>query len=60
VARFLVWLDQHGHPKLVNELDAAARTRTYTPEIWKQKTGKTLDELWATYAAQPAVQLTYR
>jgi hypothetical protein len=60
VARFLVWLDQHGYPKLVNELDAAARTRTYTPEIWQQKTGKTLDELWAAYAAQPAVQLTYR
>jgi hypothetical protein len=60
MARFLVWLDQHGYPKLVNQLDAAARTRTYTPEIWKQKTGKTLDELWAAYAAQPAVQLTYR
>ena len=60
MARFLVWLDQHGYPKLVNQLDAAARTRTYTPDIWKQKTGKTLDELWATYAAQPAVQLTYR
>jgi hypothetical protein len=60
MARFLVWLDQHGYPKLVNQLDAAARTRTYTPEIWQQKTGKTLDELWASYAAAPAVQLTYR
>ena len=60
MARFLVWLDQHGYPKLVNQLDNAARTRTYTPEIWKQQTGKTLDELWAAYAAQPAVQLTYR
>nr|GFC13898.1 hypothetical protein [Tanacetum cinerariifolium] len=60
MARFLVWLDQHGYPKLVNQLDDAARTRTYTPEIWKQKTGKTLDELWAAYTAQPTVQLTYR
>ncbi|TVT39254.1 secretory protein [Hymenobacter setariae] len=60
MARFLVWLDQHGYPKLVNQLDNAARTRTYTPEIWKQQTGKTLDELWAAYAAAPAVQLTYR
>jgi len=60
VARFLAWLTQHGYPKLVNELDAAARTRTYSPAIWQQKTGKTLDELWAAYAAQPAVQLTYR
>jgi hypothetical protein len=60
MARFLVWLDQHGYPKLVNQLDAAARTRTYTPAIWQQQTGNTLDELWAAYAAQPAVQLTYR
>jgi hypothetical protein len=60
MARFLVWLDQHGYPKLVNQLDNAARTRTYTPDIWKQQTGKTLDELWAAYAAAPAVQLTYR
>jgi len=60
MARFLVWLGQHGYPKLVNQLDAAARTRTYTPEIWQQQTGKTLDALWAAYAAQPTVQLTYR
>jgi hypothetical protein len=60
MARFLVWLDQHGYPRLVNRLDAAARTRTYTPAIWQQQTGKTLDALWADYAAQPAAQLTYR
>lgn len=59
-ARFLVWLEQHGHPKLVDALDRAARTRTYSPTLWRQQTGKTLDELWAAYAAQPAVQLTYR
>ena len=60
MARFLVWLEQNGHPKLVNELDKAARTRTYSPELWTQKTGKTLDELWAAYGASPAVKLTYR
>lgn len=59
-ARFLVWLEQNGHRKLVNELDNAARTHTYSPQIWSQKTGKTLDELWAAYAANPAVKLTYR
>jgi hypothetical protein len=55
-----VWLGQHGYPKLVNKLDAAARTRTYSPALWQQQTGKTLDELWAAYAAAPAVQLIYR
>lgn len=60
MARFLVWLEKNGHPKLVDELDRAARTRTYTPDMWRQKTGKTLDELWAAYAANPALALTYR
>jgi len=60
MARFLVWLEQHGHPKIVDKLDAAARTRTYTPAIWQQQTGKTLDELWAAYTAAPTVQLSYR
>ncbi|MGI4832174.1 MAG: basic secretory protein-like protein [Janthinobacterium lividum] len=60
MARFLVWVEQHGHPRVVDELNAAARTRTYTPAIWQQQTGKTLDELWAAYTAAPAVQLSYR
>lgn len=60
MARFLVWLEQHGHPKIVTALDAAARTRTYSPEIWRRQTGKTLDNLWAAYAANPTVKLTYR
>lgn len=59
VARFLVWLEQHGHPALVTKLDAAARTRTYSAALWQQQTGHTLDELWASYAAAPAVKLAY-
>ena len=60
MARFLVWLEKNGHPAIVNELDKAARTRTYSPELWQQKTGKTLDELWTAYATNPGVELTYR
>ncbi|MGI4886549.1 MAG: basic secretory protein-like protein [Janthinobacterium lividum] len=59
VARFLVWLEQHGHPALVTKLDAAARSRTYSAALWQQQTGHTLDELWARYAAAPAVKLAY-
>lgn len=55
VARFLVWLERHGHPRLVDKLDRAARAGTYAPAIWRQQTGQSLDELWAAYAASPAL-----
>lgn len=60
-ARFLAWLEQNGYPKIVNEMDAALRAHAYSPELWQQKTGKTLDELWAAYTANPtAVKLAYK
>jgi hypothetical protein len=59
-ARFFVWLEKNVRGTLINELDAAARAHTYTPAIWKQKTGKTLDELWKLYTENPALELTYR
>ncbi|MBE7173236.1 MAG: secretory protein [Williamsia sp.] len=59
-ARFLVWLEQQGNKTVVDSLDKAARAHTYTPEIWKELTGKTLDELWNAYTANPTVQLTYK
>jgi len=59
-ARFFVWLEKNVRKTLLNELDAAARAGTYSPEIWKQKTGITLDELWNTYTQNPALELTYR
>ncbi len=58
-ARFLVWLEKNVRKNLVDELDNAARSKTYTAELWKQQTGKTLDELWADYIANPALELSY-
>ncbi len=58
-ARFLVWIEQQGHKKIVDKLDAASRSHTYTPELWKEITGKTVDELWADYAQNPVVKLSY-
>jgi len=58
-ARFLVWLEKNVRKSIVNEMDDAARTRTYSPDLWKQKTGKTLDELWLSYTQNPALELTY-
>ena len=59
-ARFLAWLTAHGHPKLVDALDRAARTQTYTPALWQQQTGQTLDQLWTAYTANPTVKLAYK
>jgi len=58
-ARFLLWLQQHGHKKIVEQLDNASRTHTYKPELWQEFTGKTLDELWSDYAKDPDVKIKY-
>ena len=52
-ARFLVWLEKNVKPKLVKDLDTACRDNTYTAQTWKTLTGKTVDELWAAYTAEP-------
>ncbi|MDQ6763679.1 MAG: basic secretory family protein [Bacteroidota bacterium] len=31
------------------------RNKKYTTAFWKTKTGKTVDQLWAEYAANPAI-----
>jgi hypothetical protein len=54
-ARFLVWVEKNKRKDLVNKLDFAMRANTYTPEIWKELTGKDVDELWAEYAANPVI-----
>jgi len=53
-ARFLVWLEKKT-PGIVKNLDLAMRSGTYKIEIWKDQTGKSLDELWSEYAANPAI-----
>ena len=52
-ARFLVWLESHGHSGVVKTLDARMRDGTYSEQDWQIVTGKTLPELWAAYAAAP-------
>jgi len=54
-ARFLAWLEKNVNKKIVDKLDKASRDGTYTPNTWKELTGKTVDELWAAYAANPAL-----
>jgi hypothetical protein len=39
---------RHDH-EFVVKLNAAMREGKYTPEIWKEYTGFTVDELWEKY-----------
>ncbi|EHQ30487.1 basic secretory protein-like protein [Mucilaginibacter paludis] len=48
-ARFLVWLEKNKRPTIVNELNEAMRSGTYTPALWQKLTGKNVDELWKEY-----------
>ena len=54
-ARFLVWLEKNVKADLVKDLDAACRDNTYSSITWKSITGKTVDELWLLYTANPAL-----
>jgi hypothetical protein len=54
-ARFLYWIEEKKKPGIVKELDSQMRKHTYTDNAWKQLTGKTVDELWKEYAANPAI-----
>ncbi len=54
-ARFLNWLEVNGNKGIVVKLDQAMRNHTYKEELWKEITGKTVDELWSAYAANPGV-----
>jgi hypothetical protein len=54
-ARFLVWIEKGIKPSLVKDLDSQLRDHTFTDDSWKKETGKTLDELWAAYAANPTI-----
>ena len=44
-ARFLNWLENNGHSRIVKKLDAQMRDHTYIKQTWKDLTERTLDEL---------------
>lgn len=53
-AGFLIWVEKNVNKDLVVNLNERLRKHTFTNEAWKELTGKTLDELWAAYAAASA------
>ncbi|MFM2168438.1 MAG: hypothetical protein RIS79_2809 [Verrucomicrobiota bacterium] len=48
-AMFLEWIEKQHTPDLVVKMNAALRAGKYRDELWKELTGKTVDELWAEY-----------
>lgn len=54
-ARFFHWIEKNQKKGFVKKLDDAMRTKTYDDSFWQKNTGKTLDELWGAYAANPVI-----
>lgn len=50
-AHFLNWAQCEYDPTLVEKLNAACREARYSEDLWKQLTGKTLDELGEAWKA---------
>jgi hypothetical protein len=48
-AMFLEWTEKHHAPQLVVKMNAALRGGTYQDGLWKELTGKTVDELWELF-----------
>ncbi len=54
-ARFLVWIEAKVKAGTVKALDAQLRANTYSDASWQTLTGKTVQQLWNDYAANPAL-----
>jgi hypothetical protein len=54
-ARFLAWMEEKVKPGVVKNFNKQLRLHTFTDNSWKDATGKTLDELWKSYAEDPAI-----
>lgn len=51
-AAFINFVAETHDKDIARKLNAAMRNGTYSPDLWKQYTGKTPEELWAEYAAK--------
>ena len=48
-AAFLAWAEKKYDKDLVTKFNVVLRQSTYKEELWKEYTGKTLDELWKEF-----------
>lgn len=49
-ARFLLWIEANIDPDIATALDDTSRAGTYADSFWTERTGKTIDQLWTSYA----------
>lgn len=54
-ARFFVWLDKKKKKGFIRTLDQHMRSKTYSEEFWTRYLGKSIDELWKEYSANPQI-----
>ncbi len=54
-ARFFTWIDEKVNPGTIKKIDQSLRDHIYNVNLWKELTGKTLDELWADYVNDPSL-----
>jgi hypothetical protein len=54
-ARFLDWIEVKVKSGVVKDFNKQLRLHTFTDNSWKVATGKTLDELWKEYVANPVI-----
>ncbi len=59
-ANFINWVVETHEPELLRKLNAAAREGDYSPDLWKEWTGKSVDELGADWIADNEKQLGRR
>ncbi|MEM7559373.1 MAG: basic secretory protein-like protein, partial [Planctomycetota bacterium] len=48
-AGFLLWLEADRAPGIVKKLNTAMRGENYSEKLFKQESGRSLDELWSEY-----------
>ncbi len=54
-ARFLTWVQQRVDSSIIYNLNKTMHAGTYTDDLWVEMTGKTVDQLWSEYAADPDI-----
>lgn len=57
-ARFLLWLEQHTRPDIVDQLNHALQKQQSFPTAFQNLTHSTLDQSWSQYKAHPNITLT--
>ena len=54
-ARFLLWSEKHIDPNLVDKINTLAQQNRYGQDAFQTVTGRTVDQLWSQYVANPTI-----